>query len=163
MRWKGFLMLNNTYLKRLLLIVPLVILLDQLSKWWLISIMQANDFMPIQISSFFNLVMVWNKGVSFGLFGAADARIILIIMSFMVVISLIIWHRHTKNWICALGVGLISSGALGNVIDRFNYGAVADFLDFHWGAHHWPSFNIADMSIVIGVFLLLLQEFKHHD
>lgn len=157
-------MLNPIYVKRLLLIAPLVISLDQISKNWLISIMQDNDFMPIQITSFFNLVMVWNKGVSFGLFGAADARIILIIMSFIVVISLIIWHRQAKNWLCALGVGLISGGAFGNVIDRFNYGAVADFLDFHLGAHHWPSFNIADMSIVMGVLLLVFNEFKNnHD
>jgi signal peptidase II len=144
------------YYKRLALVAVLVIVIDQICKWWLISLMAANDFGTIPVTSFFNIVMVWNKGVSFGLFSQIDARIPLIIMSFIVCICLIWWYRKTNR----LGVSMVVGGAIGNVIDRLHYGAVADFFDFHLAQHHWPAFNIADMCIVIGVFLLILHEFK---
>ncbi len=104
--------------------------------------------------------MVWNRGVSFGLFSQIDARIPLIALSLIVAISLTFWHRKSTNWRISCGVGMVVGGAFGNVIDRLHYGAVADFFDFHVMNYHWPSFNIADMCIMMGVCLLIFSEIK---
>ncbi len=148
------------YYKYLAFTAILIIFADQLSKWWLVGVMQTADFAPIMVTSFFNLAMVWNRGVSFGILSQIDARIPLIIMSFLVAGGVIFWHRKSCNSKIACGVGMIVGGAIGNVIDRLHYGAVADFFDFHYAGHHWPSFNLADMCILSGVCLLILCELK---
>jgi signal peptidase II len=114
---------------------------------------------PIEITSFFNLVMVWNPGISFGLLdgGAAWMRWLLAGLALAVVAGLILWLRRIdRGWLGA-AVGLVIGGAIGNLIDRLRFGAVADFLDFHLLGYHWYAFNIADSAIVIGVAVLLVD------
>lgn len=143
-----------------LAIAVAVLAADQVSKYLLLGVMQDNRFQPIEITPFFNLVMVWNRGVSFGLF-ASDMEIMrwaLTALAIGVSIGLLIWlYRAANRWL-AIGLGLVIGGALGNAIDRIVYGAVADFFDFHLeGVGHWPAFNVADSAIVVGVGFLLID------
>ena len=114
---------------------------------------------PIAITGFFNLVMVWNPGISFGLLdgGGAWTRWALTGLAAAVVIGLTIWLRRVDRGHLAVAIGLVIGGAVGNVIDRLRFGAVADFLDFHLFGYHWYAFNIADSAIVIGVAVLLVD------
>ncbi|MFW0777864.1 MAG: signal peptidase II [Rickettsiales bacterium] len=136
---------------------------DQLSKWYLIEIINLPSRQVIEVSSFFNLAMVWNRGVSFGMFAEHDQPYILIALSLVICAILVIWlTRADKPWVSA-ALGLVIGGALGNVIDRLHYGAVADFFDFYIGNAHWPAFNIADSCIFIGVVLLCIDSmFMQH-
>ena len=141
------------------LIFGLVILgLDQISKWWIVTeIMQPPRYIPVFPS--FNLVMGWNKGISFGIFDSSSPpnQWLLISLALMIVTALLIWLWRTDSRIISVALGMIVGGALGNVIDRIHYGAVADFLDFYIGDFHWPAFNIADAGITIGVIILVLE------
>ncbi len=146
--------------KRLLglVIAGAVILGDQLSKWWVVA-----KLMPpprgIEITPFFNLVMVWNKGVTFGMFDTASSwtRWGFTGLALAIVVALLLWLRKVeRRWLTA-SIGLVIGGALGNVIDRVRYGAVADFLDFHIRGYHWPAFNVADSAIMVGVALLFID------
>ena len=124
----------------------------------------------IRVGPFFNLVMVWNRGVSFGLFpadGAAD-RIFLLAFSGAIVTGLAVWLWTLKGVskdaaqggaarLTGLGIGLVIGGALGNMLDRLRYGAVADFFHLHAFGYDWYVFNIADAAIVAGVGLLLYE------
>ncbi len=154
-----------------------MIILDQLSKWWVITqwyqgaghhqnlfewlFSTAPRFMttPIEITAFFNMVMVWNKGVSFGLFNHPDSLgpVILSTISLLIAGGFTLWLLTLKRLFPAIGVGMIIGGALGNVWDRLRFGAVADFFDFHYAGYHWPAFNIADAAIVIGVVFLIID------
>lgn len=144
-----------------LLLAGLVIVVDQLSKWWILdSVMAPPRIIPL--TSFFNLVLVHNRGVSFGMFSSAPQWLPWALSLFAVLISaaLLIWLWRTGDRLLASALGLVIGGALGNVIDRIRFGAVVDFLDFHVAAHHWPAFNVADSAITIGVGLLLLDALK---
>lgn len=139
-------------------IAVLVIAADQLSKWWIIW----KVMMPprvIEITPFFNLVMVWNPGVSFGFFNT-DSRtnaLMLSALALVIVAILSIWLYRSERRLIGSAIGLIIGGALGNVIDRLRYGAVADFLDFHVAGYHWPAFNLADSMITIGAAMIVLD------
>lgn len=136
----------------------LVLLADQASKW-VILLEVMNPPRLIEVTGFFNLVLVYNRGVSFGLL-ASDygwKPYALAALSLAVVGGLLWWLRHQRGRLPPWGVGLIVGGALGNVIDRFLHPGVVDFLDFHYGGWHWPAFNLADSAIVVGVGLLLLD------
>ncbi len=140
--------------------VILVVVLDQASKWWIVTSVMTSP-REIPVTPFFNLVMVWNRGVTFGFLGNAPdaARWVLVALSLVIVSGLAIWmFRASRAWVGA-ALGAVIGGAIGNVIDRLYYGAVADFLDFHIAGWHWPAFNIADSAIVVGVGLLLLDAF----
>ena len=145
-------------------IAALVIVLDEFSKFWVLNILglaQAGDH--IEISRFFDLTMVWNRGVSFGLFRSPDGqetiRWLLAAFSAAISVALIVWvWRAQRKW-SAIGIGLIVGGALGNLIDRVRFGAVADFIDVSGlGFFPWV-FNVADAGINIGVIVLLLETF----
>jgi signal peptidase II len=131
-----------------------VLIVDQVSKWWILENVLSPERPFIEVTSFFNLVMVWNTGVSFGLFSQHNQPLILIAVASIIVIILLIWLMKNDSKLVAIALGLVIGGAVGNIIDRFRYGAVADFLDVHIGGYHWPAFNIADSSIFIGVVLL---------
>ncbi len=140
-----------------LLLAFVVLVLDQLTKWIVLEPLDlANN--PFAVTSFFNMVLVWNRGVSFGMFSEAGATgpWILTGLAFAVVIGLIYWLRQAEGWPTLTGLGLVIGGALGNVIDRIRFGAVVDFLDFHIAHYHWPAFNIADAAICVGAGLLLI-------
>jgi signal peptidase II len=138
-----------------------IIILDQLSKWWLISSYQLIERGLVEITPFFNLVVVYNHGVSFGMlrdFGV-DNRMIMIALTSGLTVGILVWLWRTKHAFLARGLGLVIGGAIGNIIDRIRFGAVFDFLDFHFMGWHWPAFNIADSAIFIGVCLILLDSF----
>src|SRR5690606_1168418 len=118
---------------RALPLAALVVLLDQLTKWWILGVMDPPR--QIELTPFFNLVLAWNRGVSFSLFhsGAAYAPYILSAVALAVVAGLLWWLGRQERLLPVLAIGLVIGGALGNVIDRLNFGAVVDFLDFHAG------------------------------
>ena len=113
----------------------------------------------IPITGFFNLVLTWNNGVSFGLLNNNNElnALLLSLLALAIVIVLIFWLRKAESRRMAIGLGLIIGGALGNVIDRGLHGAVVDFLDFYINAYHWPAFNVADSCISIGAVILIID------
>lgn len=156
-------------------LIALVLITDQLSKWYVLEFIIRQDGFPmpftewlsfderlpfygVQITSFFNIVMVWNEGISFGLFsGFGGTQWPLTILSLAIVGFLFIWMFRSNSLFINLVLGLIIGGALGNIWDRIRFGAVADFLDFHAFGYHWPAFNVADSAITAGVVILLIH------
>jgi len=143
------------------LIALLVILFDQLSKWWILNVTMVPPRI-IPVTSFFDLVLVHNRGASFGIFSDAPgwASVALIVFAILISIALAIWMWRVNETLLAVALALVIGGAVGNVIDRIRFGAVVDFLDFHVAGWHWPAFNIADSAITIGVILLILDSLK---
>lgn len=145
-------------LRRGLLIASGVLALDQLTKWWiLLSVMNPPQLIPIMPS--FNLVLTWNRGVSFGMFamGTDMGPWILSVLALAIVGVLLFWLRKADGKLIPIAIGLIVGGAIGNVIDRVVHGAVVDFLDLYWGSYHWPAFNVADSGITVGAILLVVD------
>lgn len=150
-----------------LLFAAVIVVLDQASKAWAIDFMRPEGvwetpFMAlgrIEVTPFFNLVMAWNRGVSFGVFnnGGDWNAILLTILSLAICAGLVVWMKKAANRWVALALGGIVGGALGNVIDRIRFGAVADFLDVHVMGYHWPAFNLADSAITVGAVVLILD------
>lgn len=142
-----------------------VILIDQVSKWWILERIFAlphpigthSWHPPIQVTSFFNLSMVWNRGVSFGLLSADGdvARWALIVLALAITALLGRWLKTAGSTLAVLAIGLVIGGALGNVVDRLRFGAVADFLHFHALGYSFWVFNVADAAITVGVIALL--------
>jgi len=141
-----------------LALAAVVIVLDQASKWLVLEYF-ANHAEAIEITPFFNLVLAWNRGISFSLFHSdqAYAPVVLSALALAISVGLVIWLGRIRQRWPATGIGVIVGGAVGNVIDRVRYGAVTDFLDFHWRDYHWPAFNLADASITIGVLFLVVD------
>lgn len=144
-------------------VAALIAVCDQLSKWWIENVMMQPPH-NVPVTSFFNLVLWWNKGVTFGLldrYAPGYIHYFLIATTVIILALLLRWLWRTHSTVVAIGLGLIMGGAIGNVIDRLRFGAVADFLDFYvriYGKEqHWPAFNLADSAIVLGVMLLLLD------
>ncbi|MCE9650999.1 MAG: signal peptidase II [Parvibaculum sp.] len=133
--------------------------LDRLHKWWSLDILDMPARGKITLTPFFDVVMAWNKGVSYGLFQAETTagRIGLIVFALAVVTGLGLWLAKAGNRPLAIAIGLVIGGALGNILDRLVYGAVADFFSFHAFGFYWYIFNVADIWIVLGVGLMLLE------
>ena len=141
-----------------------VLVLDQLSKLWVLQGLRLEERGTIEVLPVFSLTMVWNRGVSFGLLRAEEdlARWGLAAFSAVVAILLIVWARRVRRPLLAAALGLVIGGAIGNLIDRVRFGAVADFIDVSGlGFFPWV-FNIADSGISIGVLLLVLDSFLPH-
>jgi signal peptidase II len=136
-----------------LVIAGVVILFDQLSKLAILALLDG----AVVVTPFLNLVVVWNRGVSFGMFDSAAALMpwLLAALALAVVAALGFWLKRVEHALAGVALGLIIGGALGNVIDRIRFGAVVDFLDFHALGYHWPAFNVADSAICVGAALLL--------
>lgn len=156
----------------ILLIIFGSIFLDQISKGILLHLITGDvplfgsawsvvpvPYLMAHVCDLFNIVFTWNPGTSFSLFRALgeSAPIVIIIATFAITVW-ILYHlfSHAQRHE-VLPLSLIAGGAIGNLIDRVRFGAVIDFLDFHIGGYHWPAFNIADICIVIGVGLYLLN------
>ena len=139
----------------------LVVLLDQLSKYWISSSLRYGEARAY--TGFFNLVLTYNKGAAFSfLAGAAGWQrgfFIVIALIAVVVISVLL-IRHAGEKLFCLSLTLILGGALGNVLDRMVLGYVVDFLDFHVAGWHWPAFNLADSAITLGAILLVSDSFR---
>ena len=139
-----------------------MLVLDQASKAWLIGLLEAREFRGIEVTGFFNLVMVWNRGVSFGMLATGEETMRWLLTALALVISagLVWWLRRQSHRLAVVAIGLVIGGAVGNAIDRIVYGAVADFFDVHVAGWSWPAFNVADSAITVGVLLLLLDAFR---
>ena len=134
-------------------VLLLIILVDQATKWWILTVIM------FPLSNFFNLVLVMNSGVSFGIFSGGDwwVRWALVICASILTFGLAVWMIKTKEHPLSLGLAFIIGGAVGNLIDRIRFGAVVDFLDFHYQSWHWPAFNVADSAITLGVAIILID------
>lgn len=140
-----------------------IIALDQVTKLAILRRTDVVDIYPeMEITSFLNLVLVENKGISFGLFSRYEIGWLISILTIGIVVVLFIWMRKLERAILALPFSLIIGGAIGNLIDRLNYGFVVDFIDFHFFGWHWPAFNIADSAITVGVIFLLIASFSNN-
>lgn len=136
----------------------LVVVADQASKYSVLNLFRTDyaAALQIEITSFFNLVLVWNRGVSFGMFNNAAAMPWLLVLLAVILVGMVTrWLLKAKTRAEAAAFGLIIGGAIGNVIDRIRLGAVVDFLDFHIGDWHYPAFNVADSAIVVGAGVIL--------
>lgn len=140
----------------------LVLLLDRITKIFVINLRFPRDELVFNVFPGFNLTKVWNKGIVFGVLG--DGQVgpwILVFLKSLVLIMIYIYARKmwnlSRDKVFMIGLGLIFGGGLGNLIDRIFWGAVFDFIDLHLGRYHWPSFNLADVGITIGVFIIVLK------
>lgn len=131
--------------------------LDQLTKTWAVSYLTPEPWSIID--GFLNLRLAYNPGVSFSMLSDIAVESMPEILGiFALVVSVVIVHymsRHGERLTYMLGLGFIAGGAIGNGIDRFVHRAVVDFLDFHYAGWHWPTFNVADIAICLGVVLML--------
>ena len=139
-----------------------IVALDQVTKLAILGRDVVDIYPEMEITSFLNLVLVQNKGISFGLFSRYEIGWPISILTIGIVVVLFIWMRKLERAILALPFSLIIGGAIGNLIDRLNYGFVVDFIDFHFFGWHWPAFNIADSAITVGVIFLLIASFSNN-
>lgn len=137
-------------------VAALVFAVDQAHKWWMLEIYRIAEKSPVRVTSFFDLVMVWNKGVSYGLF-ATHQQAWLIALSLAISAVLWAWSCRAGLAFTAAAIALVIGGALANALDRALRGAVADFFHFHYHGLSWYVFNLADAAIVAGVALLLYE------
>ena len=131
---------------------------DQAHKWWMLNITNISVGDHIRVTPFLDLVLVWNRGVSYGLFQqhSLTGRLALGLFSLLATIALAIWlARSPQTRFTATAIGLIMGGALGNALDRLIRPGVADFFSLHAFGYSWYIFNIADVAIVAGVAALL--------
>jgi signal peptidase II len=157
--------LRNDHLRPGIIAAIAVLVLDQASKLWLLFVFDIARRGAVQVTPFFDLVLAWNVGISFGWFQNDNpvAQIALMIVKAVAVVVLAVWMARSRTLIATVALGLIIGGAIGNGIDRFAYGAVVDFALFHVQIGektlNWYVFNLADVAIVAGVAALLYDSF----
>jgi signal peptidase II len=155
----------NSRLRPGVLAALLVLVLDQAAKLWLLFVFDIAHRGAVEVTPFFDLVLTWNVGISFGWLQSENqlAQIALMAIKAIAVVALAIWMARSRTLIATVALGLIIGGAIGNGIDRFAYGAVVDFALFHvqFGGKtfNWYVFNLADVAIVAGVAALLYDSF----
>lgn len=139
-----------------LFLAILVLFLDQVSKLAILEWVQPPAA-GISITGFLAIVLVWNRGMSFGILNTGDPLVpwILGAIALAVAIGLLWWLVRARHGLVILGLGLVLGGAVGNLVDRLLYGAVVDFVLLHAGDWHFPAFNVADSAITLGVIALL--------
>jgi signal peptidase II len=143
----------------------ITVVLDQASKFWLVRVFDIAQRGTVKLTPFFDLVLAWNQGISFGWFqnDGPTAQIVLMAIKVVAVVVLGIWMARSRTLLATLALGLIIGGAVGNGIDRLAYGAVVDFALFHVrigeNTFNWYVFNLADVAIVAGVAALLYDSF----
>ena len=141
------------------------LVIDQASKLWLLFVFEIGRRGAVQVTPFFDLVLAWNTGISYGWFQSegAMAQAVLLAIKAIAVIVLAVWMARSQTRLATIALGLIIGGAIGNAIDRFAYGAVVDFALFHVQigdkTFNWYVFNLADVAIVAGVAGLLYDSF----
>jgi len=149
-------------LGRWLALAALVLILDQISKAWILDSFRHMERQSV--TSFFNLVLVFNPGASFSFLADAGGWQKWFFVGLALLISvwlLSLLRKHAQERLLPAALSLILGGAIGNVIDRLRFDAVVDFLDFHLAGYHWPAFNVADSAITVGVALMLLHQFRY--
>ena len=145
------------------IIILICFILDRISKVYVITLFTQENFNDsIYVNSYLNFILLWNKGIAFGLLQSEQIfyhLITAIIFSVIFFICFLIFKSEKKWEIVYLS--MIAGGALGNFVDRIYYNAVPDFIDLHYGEFHWFTFNIADMCITVGIiFYLIFDMFK---
>jgi signal peptidase II len=138
----------------ILLIVVAIIVLDQLTKYLIVT--RLSSFDSIEIFPFLHIVNVRNTGAAFGSFRNLGSNffIIVSVIAIIFVVTLLIKRAYST-----LALSLVLGGAIGNLIDRIFYGKVVDFADFSVGTFHWPAFNVADSALTVGIFIIVLTSF----
>jgi len=154
-------------LRRGIGVAAIVVVLDQVSKAAVLAHFADSAVAAERVTPFFNLVLTYNRGMSFGLFntgaaGGGPNAVLFSLAAAAIVAGLVYWLSRATSPLLAVAIGLIIGGAIGNVVDRIRHGAVIDFLDFHIGAWHWPAFNVADSAICVGVAAMLLDGLLLH-
>jgi len=148
-------------LKQGLLLILLVLAIDQLTKEVIYKTFEMGESREV-ISGFFNLTLVMNPGAAFGLFANLPTEIRRVVLGVvtigaMILVFVLLRNEAKEDRISQVCLFLILGGALGNVVDRFRYDAVVDFLDVYVQSYHWPAFNVADSAISLGVCMLLIR------
>jgi len=136
---------------RALLIAFIVIAFDQATKYLIVTSLASYD--AIEIFPFLHIVSVRNTGAAFGMFRHLSSNFFIIISAAAIVFLVYLIVKNTYN---LFGLSLILGGAVGNLIDRLYYGKVVDFIDFSIGTYHWPSFNVADSALTVGIIIIFL-------
>ena len=155
----------SPYLRLGVIAAIAVLALDQASKFWLLRVFDIAHRGTVKLAPFFDLVLAWNQGISFGWFqnDGAMAQIVLMAVKAVAVVVLAVWMARSRTLLATVALGLIIGGAVGNGIDRLAYGAVVDFALFHvqigGNTFNWYVFNLADAAIVAGVAALLYDSF----
>ena len=147
---------------RWLALAGAVVVADFATKAWVLAAFRPHETLPV--TSFFNLVLVFNPGASFSFLADAGGWQRWFFVALALAISAwlaITIRRHANERLLPAALALVLGGALGNVIDRLRFGAVVDFLDVHAFGWHWPAFNVADSAITVGVILLIWQQLFH--
>lgn len=135
----------------------LTLVLDQLTKVWALDAL-LDPPVRITVTSWWEMVFVWNHGISFGLFGeGAVPPWALALVTGAIALGVAVWLFRAANWLQALSAGLILGGAIGNIVDRLYHGAVVDFVRWHAYGYSWPVFNVADAAITLGVGMLIVE------
>jgi signal peptidase II len=160
----NFAILDRRLFRLGLIVCVAIIVADQISKQIMMRILEQHPF-GIPVLPMFSLVERWNPGVSFSMLRNVGPYV-LSGGAILVSLALLVWLTRIETALTALGIGCVAGGALGNVIDRFRFGAVFDFLDFYFKSGsgwewHWPAFNLADSGITVGVALLLIDGLFH--
>lgn len=144
---------------RLLWLSALVVMLDQVSKFWVLA--SFREYEVLTVWPVFNLTLVYNTGAAFSFLSDAGGwqRWFFITIAVLISVVLLFWMRQLQpgERLTGFGLALIVGGAIGNLIDRVWLGKVIDFLQWHWQEWYWPAFNLADSAITLGVILLLLD------
>ncbi len=155
---------NSKFFYINLIIIISIFILDRVTKLYVIYLDKINSGSEIYLSKYLNIYLIWNEGIAFGLFSFNEKNLYnyLTIFILIIVVFILFWIIKSKG-IQKYALSMISGGALGNLFDRILYRAVPDFIDLHINNFHWFIFNIADIFITIGVFLMILSEFTVKD
>ncbi len=144
-----------------LVVAGLVVVCDQVSKLWMLSLLRLGE--TIRVTSFFNFHLLFNEGSAFSFLASQSGWQRMFFLAIGILAAVFILYeirKHRENTMFCLSLSLILGGDIGNVIDRLAYGHVVDFLDFHYGSWHYPTFNIADCGVCVGALLFVILELR---
>lgn len=146
----------------MILVMCVVVALDQLTKISILDHLELGESINV-IPNFFDLTLVMNPGAAFGMFSKMEPGIRRVVLGMVTLLAiglvLVLLKKEAKNdRISQFALFLVLGGAVGNIIDRFRFDAVVDFLDVYYGTYHWPAFNVADSAICVGVFVVIIRQ-----
>ncbi|PIP78342.1 MAG: signal peptidase II [Gammaproteobacteria bacterium CG22_combo_CG10-13_8_21_14_all_40_8] len=137
----------------------LVLVLDQLSKWWALEAL--TPYQPVNLMPGFNWKLAFNKGAAFSFLSESGGwqQVFFALLAIIISTVMLVWMRKmdAQQSKLAIACSLVIGGAMGNLIDRLYHGQVTDFIDWYYQSHHWPTFNVADSFIMLGAFIIALD------
>ncbi len=140
-------------------LILIIFLLDRLTKLYVINLSESLSYVNITLTSFLNIILVWNSGIGFGLFQFDEQFAYNIITILILVVNFIIVYMFfVSDYINKIFISMILGGSFGNLYDRVYYSAVPDFIDLNYNGYHWFVFNVADIFISTGIFALIFTE-----